>query len=155
MNEFEFVALKSMRVLAVAKSGETNSACADAWQVLIDYVIKNNLISKVERRISQRYKNIHTLEELEACSVGIVLEGDEVKLEGEVQELELAGGSYAVFLHRGSYDEIKNSYIKARDFLKSTDVTLQDAMPFERYVDIENENGGEESQKVLLHIPII
>ena len=154
MNEFEFVELENMHVLQASRSGETNSACADAWQVIIDFVIKNNIISQVERRISLRYKDVERLEELEACSVGIVVESD-VQAEGEIQEESIKGGNYAVFLHKGSYDSIKNSYIQARDFLKSTDVILREGAIFERYVDLDNENATEEAQKTLLHIPIL
>lgn len=155
MNEFEFVKLESMKVLAVAKSSKEVNACADAWQILIDFVIQKNIIHRVARRLSLKFSDIGSLDELDECSVAIGIEGDDVALEGQVKVQEIEGGHYAVFLHRGSYDTIKNTYIKARDFLKSTDVTLRDGLLFERYIDLESEEGGEEAQKTLLHIPIL
>lgn len=155
MNEFEFVKLENMKMLVVSKHAQTIGACSEAWQILIDFVIQKNIIHRVERRLSLRYSDIDTLNELDECSVAIGLEGDDVIVEGEVKLQEIEGGHYAVFLHRGSYESIKNSYIQARDFLKTTNVTLREGTLFERYVDLESEEASEEAQKTLLHIPIL
>jgi len=154
--EYEFIELEPLHVLCLEKNGEYEASCAQAWQEMINYIIKKNIVHKIEKRLTLGYESIEKLDEEKICNVCIQIEGDDVQAEAPFKKEIITGGRYAVFLHKGAYDGLKNSYIKVENFLQQSKIALRDAPTFERYIDNQNEseNAPIESLQTLIYVPI-
>lgn len=80
---------------------------------------------------------------------------DEVPLEDGIFKQSISGGKYAVFLHRGEYFKLIDTYNNIfSSYIKQNDIKLRDVPTFERYLNHDPRRTKPENLKTEIHIPI-
>lgn len=80
---------------------------------------------------------------------------DELDLPDEIKRQKIAGGKYAVFLHKGAYEKLKDTYDAIYNgWVKSNDVKLRDTPSFERYLNKDPRRTKPENLKTEIYIPV-
>lgn len=84
----------------------------------------------------------------------IFLKGTKVDSEGEVQKMTIPGGRFAVFIHKGPYETLWQSWNAAyRDGLPALQLKERDAPPYEVYLKDKHTTPPEELLTEI-HIPV-
>ena len=77
-----------------------------------------------------------------------------VQPEGDFGLMDLPGGAYATFVHKGPYETLEKSYQRIYGaWLPQSGRTLRDSPPFEQYVN-SPQNTKPEELVTVLHIPV-
>ena len=150
-----------MRVLAVRHTG-AYSQCAPAWEKLMKFAYTQkmkhgkNLMGKTARAFGVGYDNPHTTEESKQRYDACITMDDEVELEDEVFEATIAGGKYAQFLHKGSYETLCEAYSYVlHEWMPSNNLSMADAPPFEEYLNRDPRRTKPENLRTLIYIPVV
>ena len=151
MREFQ-----ETRVLYVRKSGAYSDAAAAAWGVLMGFAYKNRLLNNDTLVVGIGYDDpsITPAENLryDAC---ITFSGD-VTPEGEVGMQTIAGGSYAVFLHKGAYTGLAEVYRSIfAGWLPTSGCTLRECPSFERYLNRDPRRTKPENLRTEIWVPVV
>lgn len=147
--------LPDTKVLFVRKTGAYNTAASAAWDVLMGFAFKNNLLNDETKTIGIGLDNPNITEEeklrYDAC---ITFYGD-VQPEGEVEVQTVAGSRYAVFLHKGSYSELGDIYRNIfAGWLTSSGCTLRDQPCFEQYLNRDPLRTKPENLRTEIWVPV-
>lgn len=153
--------LDDLNVISVRKTGKYSDSACEAWSVLCKFAYMNT-VGKQDKLITPESKFIGrsfddpkiTPEEklrYEAC---ITVKKD-VETEGEVFKSIISGGKYAVFLHKGSYENLKDTYEAIfMEWLPNSDNTLRDVPCFEIYLNRDPRRTKPENLKTEIYLPI-
>lgn len=80
---------------------------------------------------------------------------ESVVLEDGIEKRVLEGGKYAVFLHKGEYGKLKDTYNAIfSSYIKERDITLRDTPTFEKYLDKDCRRTKPENLRTEIYIPI-
>ncbi len=148
--------LPEQPVLYVRKIGSFAESSTAAWQTLMEYAYGHRLMRSTTRRLGLVYDAPDLTDEdklrYDAC---ITFVGSPC-LEGEVSLLTIAGGRYAVFLHKGSYEGFSNTYnaIYGQWLMRSNE-QLREAPVFEEYLNHDPRRTKPENLRTLIYIPIL
>ncbi len=134
--------LPDLRVLYARGYGiidyQYHRAASAAFTTLMGFVRQHDLMDKFSARLGLTPDDYNTIPH-DQCrfDAGVVLqEGVDVQPEGGISLQVLAGGRWAVFEHKGTYDTLWQSWNTAyRDWLVRSGETLRDAPPMEIYVN--------------------
>lgn len=146
--------LKPQKVIYVRALGDYNQSAGKAWKVICDFAEKNRLFGFKSEfiGISHGDPNITVSDKLQydAC---ITISKD-VKTQGEVGKQNVAGGKYAVFIHRGPYNKLKSSYDYIfGKWLAESSENLRHIPCYEKYLNDVNHTPPEKL-KTEIYIPI-
>ena len=132
----EIRTLVEQKVLFVRKTGRYDKAASEAWSTLMHFAYSRGLIKKDALCIGLSYDNPEiTFEEKLRYDACITIDGDS-KPEGEVGAQMIHGGKYAVFLHKGSYEKLGDTYNAIfSQWLPASGETLRDLPCFDVYVN--------------------
>lgn len=138
----KFVEIEPIDVLYVRKTGIYNTSCGEAWEILMKFAYeqkikyKKNLLGKdaIALGIGHDNPNVTEPEKLR-CDACISWDDKSVIAIGEVQSKTVSGGKYAVFLHKGSYENLKATYDQVGDWIVENGTALRDEPMFERYLN--------------------
>jgi AraC family transcriptional regulator len=144
------------RVLFVRKTGAYNKAASPAWEALIGFAYKNRLMSNQTQMIGIGLDDPNITDEenlrYDAC---ITFFGDVQPL-GEVGIQTIAGGRYAVFLHKGAYSELKEVYRNIfAGWLASSDCILAERQVFEKYLNRDPRRTKPENLRTEIWVPVL
>jgi len=147
--------IEDMRVLFVRRSGAYSEAAKSAWETLMGFAYKNRLLSVETRGIGIGYDDpAVTAEECLRYDACITFFG-EVALTGDVGIQNIAGGRYAVFLHKGPYDGLAEIY---RDifgnWIATSGCTLRDQPSFEIYLNRDPRRTKPENLRTEIWVPV-
>lgn len=99
--------LSGQKVLFVRKTGPYDKAAAAAWSSLMKFAYSRRIMNKDTKGIGISHDSPEvTPEEKIRYDACITFKGN-VKPEGEVGIQTIAGGRYAVFLHKGPYSKFR------------------------------------------------
>ena len=73
---------------------------------------------------------------------------------GEVQVKTIAGGGYAVFLHRASYETLGETFERIGEWIVSEGVALRDLPRFEKYLNRDPRFTPEDALRTEIYVPI-
>ena len=73
-----------------------------------------------------------------------------VKPEGEIG----VGGKYLHYLHKGSYDDLKEVYTKMMDFCVENEISVANRPPFEKYLNRDPRRTKPQNLKTEIFIPL-
>lgn len=162
MLEAKIIELKDIEILYVRKTGKYQIAAQNAWEVLMPFVYKNkiknkkNLMGKDAMIFGIGHDNPHHTDvdklRYDAC---ISWDDKTVKPEGEIQSKIIDGGKYAMFLHKGSYETLINTYDGVADWIVESSVELRDLPIIEKYLNRDPRRTKEENLKTEIYVPII
>lgn len=148
------------KVLYVRRTGLINGdfsrAAQDAFRVLGQFIGKRHLENQVGccLGICPDDPAVRGPENCRYDACFILREGAEVKPEGEVGIQSLAAGRCAVFVHKGPYQKLPETWSAAyRDWLPSSGQQLRDAPPYEVYMN-DPRHTKPEALLTEIHIPI-
>ncbi len=162
MLEAKIIELKDIEILYVRKTGEYKKAAQNAWETLMPFAYKNkikykkNLMGKDTMMFGIGHDNPHHTEvdklRYDAC---ITWDDKTVKPEGEIQSKIIDGGKYAMFLHKGSYETLINTYDGVADWIVESGVQIRDLPIVEKYLNRDPRRTKAENLKTEIYLPII
>jgi AraC family transcriptional regulator len=151
----EFKTLKPAKVIFVQAIGDYNAiGTSKAWEKVCAFAEKNKLFGwKTEFiGISHDDPEITETEKLryDAC----ITVTKDVKPEGEIGIQEIEGGKYAVFIHKGPYAKLHDTYSKIfAQWLPVSNIELRNSPCFEKYLN-EPEKTKPEKLKTEIYLPV-
>jgi AraC family transcriptional regulator len=157
----EIRTLPDQRVLYVRGTGiidqTFNQAAGEAFTTLMAYIDDHDLWGKWTVCVGITPDD-HTVIPHDQCrfDAGVVLkEGVQVQPSGKVDIQVLPGGRWAVFLHKGPYETLWQTWNTVdRDWLPRSGVALRDVPPVEIYLDDPRKTPPEALRTEIL-IPIV
>ncbi|MGB5866322.1 MAG: AraC family transcriptional regulator [Arcobacteraceae bacterium] len=162
MLEPKIVELKDIDILYVRKTGSYQKAAQEAWEVLMPFAYQNkikykkNLMGKDAMMFGIGHDNPHVTEveklRYDAC---ISWDDKTVKPQGEIQSKIIDGGKYAMFLHKGAYTELINTYDGVSDWIVQSGVKLRDLPIIEKYLNKDPRRTKTENLRTEIYLPII
>ena len=161
MLEPKFVELEPLDILYVRKEGDYNKSAIIAWDVVCEFAYgekyKNhkNLMGEnsIMIGISHDDPNTTPIEKLryDAC---ISWDDKSVEPQGEVFGKTVEGGKYAMFLHKGAYENLISTYDMIWTWITNSGVELRDIPAFEKYLDKDPCKIEPEDLRTEIYIPI-
>jgi len=154
MLEPKIVEIDPIEVLCVRKTGDYIKSADEAWKIIVAFICENGLFEKAVARYGITHDNPNVIDVLnlryDAC-----LELDErVNPNGEVSSKQIAGGKYALFIHKGSYALIGETFRDIGDWIVKSGVNLRDEPSFQKYLDLDPTGIKEEDLRTELYVPI-
>ena len=157
----KYLELEPVDVLYVRKTGDYTKSCGEAWEVLMAFAYqqkikyKKNLMGKEAMAFGIGHDNpsVTDVDKLR-CDACISWDDKSDKPEGEILSKTIAGGKYAMFLHKGSYDKLKSVYSEIGDWIVENGVNLRDEPMFEKYLNRDPRRTKPENLRTEIYIPI-
>jgi len=112
MLEPKIVEIDPIEVLYVRKTGDYINSADEAWKIMVAFVIENELFEKAVARYGISHDNPNVIEEHNLRYDACLELNESVNPKGEVSSKQIAGGKYALFIHKGSYSLIDLSSTK-------------------------------------------
>jgi len=161
MIEPKIVDFERVEVLYVRRTGNYTTAAGEAWEVLMGFAYtqkikhKKNLMGKEAQMFGIGHDDPNTIpaEELryDAC---ISYDDKSVKPEGEIGVKTIEGGKHLYYLHKGSYDGLKEVYSQMIAYIIEHEMTMADKPPFEKYLNRDPRRTKPENLKTEIYVPI-
>lgn len=142
-------------VLYTHRSGAYSEAASAAWGVLMGFAYKNRLLNAETWAIGIGNADpaITPAEQLryDAC----ITTNRAVAPEGEIGVQTIAGGRYAVFLHKGAYEGLNESYRSIfAAWLPASGCVLRNSPCFERYLNRDPRRTKPEKLRTEIWLPV-
>ena len=157
----KIVELESVEVLCVRKEGSYEKSAKEAWEVLMGFAYQNkikykkNLMGKDAMMFGIGHDNPNIIDEeklrFDAC---ISWDDKTVKSEGEISSKIINSGKYAMFLHKGAYENLKNTYDEIGDWIVESGVEVRDSPMFEKYLNRDPRRTKPENLKTEIYVPL-
>jgi len=143
------------KVLFVRKTGKYDKAASEAWSTLMKFAYSRRLMKKDTKAIGISHDDPDITPEEKIRYDACITINQDVKPEGEVGIQTISGGRYAVFLHKGSYDRLGETY-KAifTQWLPSSGEKLRDVPCFEIYLNRDPRRTRPENLQTEICVPI-
>lgn len=132
-----------------------------AWERLMGFAYplkireKKNLLGKDAWMIGIGYDNPDVTPVDKLRSDACITADGTVELPEGIDRKTIAGGRYAVFLHKGPYDGLADVYRSIFNvWVKENDVSLRDEPVFERYLNRDPRRTKPENLKTEIFLPI-
>ena len=161
MLEPKIIELKEVEILYVRKEGDYTVSASKAWEGLMQFAYRNkikykkNLMGKSAMMfgIGHDDPNVTDTNKLryDAC---ITWDDKTVKPEGEILNKTIEGGKYAMFLHKGSYENLKPLYDEIGNWIVQSGIDLRDLPLFEKYYNRDPRRTKAENLKTEIYVPI-
>ncbi len=156
MIEPKIVELKDMDILYVRRTGEYKKCSIEAWETLINYVGKEYFIKENVMMFGIGHDNPHVTQadklRYDACVSWV---DKNIKPEGEIQSKIINGGKYAMFLHKGAYTELINTYDGVSNWIVESGVKLRDLPIVEKYLNKNPITCKPEDLRTEIYIPLV
>ncbi|MCH9813606.1 MAG: AraC family transcriptional regulator [Epsilonproteobacteria bacterium] len=161
MLEPALVTLEPLEVLYVRREGDYHTSAPLAWEAVCGFAY------------GQKYKNHKSLMGDEAVMIGIShddphttpieklrydacvsWDDKSVDPEGEVFGKTIEGGKYAMFLHKGAYEGLQNTYDLIWNWVTESGVELKDLPVFEKYLNKDPRKTKPQNLRTEIYLPI-
>lgn len=159
--EPKIVEFNDTKVLYVRRVGDYMLSSCKAWEVLMGFAYsqkikhKKNLMGKEAQMFGIGHDCPETTpaEDLryDAC---ISYDDATVKPEGEIGVKTIEGGKCLCYLHKGSYEGVKDVYASLMDYIINHEMTMDDKPPFEKYYNRDPRRTKPENLRTEIYIPI-
>jgi len=162
MQKPQIIELKPIEVLYVRKEGAYNKSAGEAWEVLMSFAYKNrikykkNLMGKNTMMFGIGHDNPNvTVEDKLRFDACISWDDRSVKPQGEISNKIIDGGRYAMFLHKGAYENLQSTYNMIGDWIVKNGIEVRDKPMFEKYLNRDPRRTKPENLKTEIYVPII
>lgn len=151
----KFVNLEPQTVLFVRKTGPYGEASAAAFAALMSFAYSHKLMDKETRMIgiSHDSPDITDADKLryDAC----ITLSQPVEPQGEFSLQTIAGGQYALFVHKGPYEQFDETYrLIFGQWLGQSGEQLRDDPIFERYLNRDPRRTKPENLRTEIYVPL-
>lgn len=154
MLEPKLVEIEPIEVLYVRKTGGYMLSADEAWKAMVAFVHENELLEKAIARYGIAHDNPSVIEEHNLRYDACLELNESANPMGEVSSKQIAGGKYALFMHKGSYALIGESFKNIGDWIVESGVELRDEPAFQKYLDLDPTGIKEEDLRTELYVPI-
>lgn len=156
MLEPKIVKLEDIEILYVRKTGEYTKCSIEAWETLINFVGTEYFIRDDVMMFGIGHDNPHITDadklRYDACLSWV---NKTIQPKGESQSKIIDGGKYAVFLHKGDYKELINTYDGVSDWIVESGVELRDLPIVEKYLNKNPITCKPEDLRTEIYIPLV
>jgi AraC family transcriptional regulator len=153
--------IKPIKVYSVRHIGDYNKI-GTAFEKLMKWAYTNKIKNKKDLMGKDAFSygiayddpNVTDTDKLrsDAC---ISNTDSSVELEDGIIAQEISGGKYAVFLHKGEYSKLKDTYNDIfSSYIKRNDSSLRDVPVFEKYLNRDPRRTKPENLRTEIYIPI-
>ena len=152
----KIVELEDIKVIATRGVGDFETVASQAWGRIMQFAYKNNHMNDNVRRfgITHDDPNVTDLDKIryDAClDLDIDISGQE-----GLKKMIIAGGKYAQFIHKGSYQSLGNTYNYAfNQWLPESGYELRISPCFDLYLDKDPRMTNPDSLTTIVHIPLL
>jgi AraC family transcriptional regulator len=127
--------MEEMKVIYIQAIGDYNNV-GPAWERLCSFAGRKGLLGPDTQMFGLSHDDPDVTETSKLRYDACIVAESAVEPEGEVGIKTVEGGEYAVFLHKGPYAELKQSYNDIfRNWLPQNNRELGDAAPIEIYLN--------------------
>lgn len=161
MLEAKVIDFEPVEVLCVRRTGDYMVSAGEAFEALFGFAYpqkikhKKNLLGKEAKVYGIGYDDPGTTPSQElrydAC---ISYDDKSVKPTGEVVVKTIEGGKHLFYLHKGSYEGLKQVYADMVQYMIAHELTMADRPPFERYLNRDPRRTKPENLKTEIYIPL-
>lgn len=106
----EIVQMPDQAVLFVRRVGSYQSAPADAWRTLMNFAKENHPNLADARKFGMGLDDPNITEQGRLRFDACLTAPETVEAKGDIGRQTLKGGKYAVFLHKGPYKNLENTF---------------------------------------------
>ncbi len=152
----EIKTIEAINVIGAREIGGYAEAAPRAWGRIMKFAYSNNLMGKETRSIGITHDDPGVTEpdhiRYDACLDIIAT----VSSEDNLKEYTISGGQYAVFLHKGPYENLQQTYAFAfNEWLPESHYQLRDEKTcFEIYLNRDPRKTKPENLKTEIYIPL-
>ncbi len=151
----EMRTLKTKNVLRVRKRGDYTHSAAEAWGALMPFMYGNRLMGGDIERFGVSHDDPSVTEPDNIRYDACVTCDQKVALEGEVCWDKVEGGLYAVFMHKGAYENLGDTYQQIfQHWLPESGYQLKESPLFDKYLNRDPRKTKPENLKTEIHIPV-
>lgn len=154
MLEPKIVEIEPIEVLYVRKTGDYINSADEAWKTMVAFISENELFEKAVARYGISHDNPIVIEENNLRYDACLELNDSVSPKGEVSGKQIAGGKYALFMHKGSLSFIGETFKNIADWIIESGVSLRDEPSFQKYLDLDPTGIKEEDLRTELYVPL-
>ena len=153
--EAEICQLKPIHVACARARGKYAQAAEQAWGQIMKFAYSNKLM-KTETETYGICHDDPSITEPENIRYDACISlSDQVPLEESIYSEVIEGGMYAVFLHKGSYDKLPQTYHAIfHQWLPHGDFKLRELPPFEKYLNRDPRRTKPENLRTEIYVPI-
>jgi len=155
MLEPEIIEIKDIELFYVRATGEYRQSVEESWNKIIEYAYNNNLFGKIKARYGIAHDNPNVIES-EKIRYDACIETDDIGLEpdGDVTSKIITGGTYAKFLHVGSYEDLDKAHEAVSNWIIDSGIELRNAPVFHKYLDLDPRGMEPENLQTEIYVPI-
>ena len=154
MLEPKIVEIEATEVLYVRKTGDYVNSADEAWKTMVEFITENELFEKAVARYGISHDNPTLIEENNLRYDACLELNDSISPRGEVSRKQIAGGKYALFMHKGSPSLIGETFRNISDWIIETGVRLRDEPSFQKYLDLDPSGIKVEDLRTELYVPL-
>ena len=141
-------------IVYVRRTGNYTKMAGEAWNALCKFAFPRGLMGKNTECLGIGHDDPSITPEDKLRYDACITVDKAVKPEGEVGVTTLKGGRYAVFMHKGPYENLNQTYQAIyKDWLPSSGIKLRDCACFELYLD-DPQRTKPENLKTEICVPI-
>lgn len=141
-----------VRIIDVYGSEESY---ANAWYKLGAFAKKNNLVDASTEFIGLSFDDPEITHPSKCRFYAGFTPNRDVSPEGEFGVQQIRGGKYLVFLHKGPYYKLKNTYYNIfMKWLPQNNIEIKSSVSFEKYLNYLSEEIGEDGLLTEIYIHI-
>jgi AraC family transcriptional regulator len=155
MLEPEIIEIKDIELFYVRATGEYRQSVEESWNKIIEYAYKNNLFGKIKARYGIAHDNPNVIES-EKIRYDACIETDDIGLEpdGDVTSKIITGGTYAKFVHVGSYEDLDKAHEALSNWIIDSGIELRNAPVFHKYLDLDPREMEPEKLQTEIYVPV-
>ncbi len=151
----EIIRVEDIKVICAREIGGYSESASKAWGRIMRFAYSNKFMNENVRRIgiSHDDPDVTDAEHIryDAC---VDIDVD-ISTEDNLKKQTILGGSYAKFLHKGAYENFKDTYAYIfNEWLPESHYKLQDKPCFEIYLNRDPRKTKPENLKTEVYIPI-
>ncbi len=165
--------IENIQVIGARETGSYAEAAPKAWGRIMKFAYSNKLMDKNVRSIGITHDDPSVTESdnirYDACldfgsgigegigkDINEIVNNDDIKNKGNLKEYTISGGSYAVFLHKGLYEGLQQSYAYIfNEWLPESGHSLRDENTcFEIYLNRDPRKTKPENLRTEIYIPL-
>lgn len=147
--------LKPKKVIFVQSIGNySGSGTARAWEKVSEFAQRKKLFGWKTEFIGVSHDDPHITDTEKLRYDACITVAKEVTPEGEIGVREIAGGKFAVFMHKGPYENFQKTYNAIfKQWLPASGQELRNAECFEKYLNSPQKTKPE-NLKTEIYIPV-
>lgn len=159
-----FIGIKEIedwKVISVRETGKYSESASKAWGALCKFAYSNSIgktdkiITAESKFIGVGYDNPNETPEENLRYDACITVDKEVQTEGKIFNNVIQGGKYAVFLHKGPYENLSSVYAAIfAEWLPNSNYKLRNLPSFELYLNRDPRRTKPENLKTEIYIPI-